>query len=142
MPAYALSVAQQNRRLGERFIARSDLECRKWAGPLPGAPPGALGTSGCGPVPKLILGLEMVARSPVVDRTGLAGSYEWSLYLSLQELPLLAQPPQRFVEPPASGPLPVWATRLREQLGLSVETTRAPVTVLVIDAIQQPIENQ
>ena len=80
-------------------------------------------------------------RGPVVDNTGLTGVYEWSFYFSREGLPLLAQPAEPFVESPASDPLPSLTSALRDQLGLRVDTTRAQVKVLVIDAIQQPSEN-
>lgn len=37
--------------------------------------------------------------------------------------------------------LPEFTTALDEQLGLELESTRAPVDVLVIESVQQPIEN-
>ena len=36
---------------------------------------------------------------------------------------------------------PSLITALREQLGLRLESTRAPVEVLVIDSVQKPTEN-
>ena len=73
----------------------------------------------------------------VVDRTGLNGDWDFDLaYSDLQQgaLPVAnAQP----VDPNA----PSLFTALQEQLGLKLESTRAPVDVLVIDKVSQPTEN-
>ena len=60
---------------------------------------------------------------PVIDNTGLPGYYEFSL---------------DFPDDHAGGAL---FTALREQLGLKLESARAPVDVLVIDHVEHPTEN-
>jgi uncharacterized protein (TIGR03435 family) len=77
--------------------------------------------------------LDYVAGRTIVDRTGLPGRFEFTL---------------RFA-PPAAGPAnsdapdapPLLFTALQEQLGLRLDTTRAPVNTLVIDHIERPTEN-
>jgi uncharacterized protein (TIGR03435 family) len=61
----------------------------------------------------------------VVDRTGLAEAYDFTLEWSTQE----------------DGSAPSLVTAVREQLGLRLEQQKAPVEVLVIDAIERPTEN-
>jgi uncharacterized protein (TIGR03435 family) len=69
--------------------------------------------------------------SKVVDRTGLAGRYDFSLDLT----PYL----------PADGERPdlpgMMVTAIREQLGLKLAATRAPVGVLVVDHVEKPSPN-
>ena len=66
---------------------------------------------------------------PVVDRTGLQGPYD----LELTYIPDSAVA--------AASNAPSLLTALREQLGLRLESTRAPVDVVVIDGVQPPSEN-
>ncbi|HLJ77719.1 MAG TPA: TIGR03435 family protein [Acidobacteriaceae bacterium] len=68
----------------------------------------------------------------IVDKTGLTGRYSYSLHWSPQRLN--AQP-----DPEADGP-PLF-TALREQLGLRLEPAKAPVQIVVIDAIANPTPN-
>jgi len=76
----------------------------------------------------------------VVDRTELAGSFDFELTFD----PSLAAP-----APPGAqlGPAlrddtpPSIVTALREQLGLKLDPTRAPVEVLIVDSAEPPTEN-
>ena len=63
----------------------------------------------------------------VVDRTGLSGSYDFSLEWAPDEA--------------SDSAAPSLVTALREQLGLRLESQKAPVEVLVIDRLQRPSEN-
>ena len=63
----------------------------------------------------------------VVDRTGLSDSYDFKLEWAPDETP--------------DSPAPSLVTALREQLGLSLETQKSPVEVLVIDSLERPSEN-
>jgi len=60
----------------------------------------------------------------ILDRTGLTGAYD----LTLKWDPTDATGPSLF-------------TAIQEQLGLKLESTKAPVEVLVIDHIERPSEN-
>jgi uncharacterized protein (TIGR03435 family) len=64
----------------------------------------------------------------VVDRTGLAGEYDFSLTWTSD----VSRPPS----PGDSGPSIF--TALQEQLGLKLDSQRGPVEVLVIDRVEQP----
>jgi len=74
----------------------------------------------------------MVGR-PVVDRTGLAGRWDF----------LLTYTPDALLRagelPPADSP--DLFTALREQLGLKLEATTGPVEMFVIDRLEPPSEN-
>ncbi len=68
-------------------------------------------------------------RRPVLDRTGLVGTFDFKLEWA----------PQADVAADASGPSIF--TALDEQLGLRLESTKGPVDVLVIDRVEKPSEN-
>jgi len=69
----------------------------------------------------------------VVDKTGLTGEYDFELKWT--------------PDLPAGGPVdaapagPSLFTALEEQLGLRLQTGRAPLDVLVIDKVEKPSEN-
>ena len=80
-----------------------------------------------------------VLERPVVDQTGLTDRYDFTLEW-------------RPDPPPAAGPNPPalpqnvedrpdLLTAMRQQLGLKVESGKAPVEVLVIDKVSKPTEN-
>lgn len=69
---------------------------------------------------------------PVLDRTGLDGTFD---------LDLTYTPDNPVVDASNALNAPSLMTALREQLGLRLDSTRAPVEVLVIDRVQQPTEN-
>jgi uncharacterized protein (TIGR03435 family) len=74
---------------------------------------------------------------PVVDETGLSGRFDFTLEWS----------PETNGVPPASGePVPdpqgpSFQAALREQLGLKLESTKAPLRILVIDRVERPSQN-
>ena len=69
----------------------------------------------------------------VVDRTGLAGSWDFDLQFV---------PRNRGVDAsPADPDLPDFFTAVQEQLGLKLESTKGPVEVLVIDSVERPTED-
>jgi bla regulator protein blaR1 len=78
-----------------------------------------------------ILGYWQGIDRAVVDRTGLTGNFD----LRLEYTPQIAGS-----EPDASAPPPIFDA-VKQQLGLRMESTRAPVDVLVIDHVTQPSEN-
>jgi bla regulator protein blaR1 len=69
---------------------------------------------------------------PVVDQTGLAGTYDFSL----NWLPDRGGNSSGATEPPdAQGP--PFEEALKDQLGLKLKTTKAPIQTLVIDHVEQ-----
>jgi uncharacterized protein (TIGR03435 family) len=63
--------------------------------------------------------------APVIDRTGLPGTYAFELNFSTRE---------------DDGRPTIW-TALQEQLGLKLESIKAPIEVLVVDHIERPTAN-
>jgi uncharacterized protein (TIGR03435 family) len=70
----------------------------------------------------------------VVNRTNLDGLYRISLNFSV----VFPQQPD-FVPPQGSGP--DIKTALEEQMGLTLESTKAPIEMLVIDHMEKPDAN-
>jgi uncharacterized protein (TIGR03435 family) len=75
--------------------------------------------------------LSFLLSAPVVDGTGLNGSYNFSLDFTNPQ-----DPRPRQVDSP-----PDLFAALQEQLGLKLEAKKAPVPILVIDRIDRPSEN-
>jgi uncharacterized protein (TIGR03435 family) len=78
---------------------------------------------------------ELVGR-PVIDRTGLKGRYDIDLDATLNWDHLVAPGPSDLV-----GVNSVIFTALQEQLGLKLDSSRAPVEIIVIDSAERPSEN-
>jgi uncharacterized protein (TIGR03435 family) len=80
------------------------------------------------------------AGRPVVDKTGLTGRYDLHLEYTRDDsvrLNGMSQP----VPPPSDSAGPSIFTALQEQLGLKLSPDKAPLNVVVIDAVQKPTEN-
>ena len=151
MPVYALVLAKPG-TLG-RDLKKSEVDCdaiqgarftaaaRGEAAPPPvkadgrprcgfagvqGGGPGAPGGIQAGGIPmwQLANRLTRFVERTVVDRTGLEGYYDWQLLFS---------PPG---SPDQSGGSVF--TALQEQMGLKLESTRAPVEVWVVDHVERP----
>jgi bla regulator protein blaR1 len=79
------------------------------------------------------------AGRPVIDRTNLSGNWRFLMKFA-QERPQGAPLPPG--EPVAADPdAPSFFTALQEQLGLKLESTRAPFDVTVIDAVEHPTDD-
>jgi uncharacterized protein (TIGR03435 family) len=149
-PVYALMLARPDGRLGPD-IKKSDLDCEaiqaaRRAGSKEAFPVTSNGAPACGmsmrgeqgmtvllgsrPLSALASSLGSPTGRVVVDKTGLKGNYDVTL---------------RYVERPSAdappGTPPEIFTALQEQLGLKLETDRAPLKILVIDRIERPTEN-
>ncbi len=73
-------------------------------------------------------GLAAIPR-PVIDRTGLVGSYDFTLHW--------IQSPDAETDDNADS----FHKALKDQLGLELKPARAPVDILVIDHVERPSEN-
>jgi uncharacterized protein (TIGR03435 family) len=89
----------------------------------------AMGMSGIVPA------LSSILHRTVVDKTGLMGLYD----VKLQWTPEGGVVPAPDVPVDRDGPS--LFTAIQEQLGLNLESAKAPVEVLVIDSVQRPSEN-
>jgi uncharacterized protein (TIGR03435 family) len=81
---------------------------------------------------------------PVVDQTGLSGNDDVSVEFSMEatrnamRVASTSAAPDAAAEPP---PGITFMDAVREQLGLKLESTKAPVPMLVIDHMERPSEN-
>ena len=78
---------------------------------------------------------------PVVDRTGITGRFDFTLTWTPDDsqfggLGVRVPPPSTAADAP-----PGLFTAIQEQLGLKLESTKAPVDVLVVDRVERPSEN-
>ncbi len=83
---------------------------------------------------------------PVVDRTGLAGSYQVAFDLSTNEMALGQRPAEPGSQPTGSPEVsdPAGGTIFRsvQQLGLRIERAKASVPIVVVDSVEkQPAAN-
>ena len=138
-PAYALVVARADRKLGKQ-IDPSNVDCVAVlkammaggrGGPPPTAPAVTPSSLAAGPgsvvardvsIQQLAQLLSVQLQRQVVDRTGLTGVFStWRSRLSRRTIPI----GRRF-------------SPRQEQLGLKLESQRAPLEVLVVDGVEQP----
>jgi uncharacterized protein (TIGR03435 family) len=149
LPVYALKVARADGRLGPKMQpATFDCAGARSRGESPPPPAGDRPVCGAQANPgRLMVGgyaiadfarnLAGFAGRPIVDRTGLTGTYNFELIWTPDEAP-----------PPGIA-LPAWydpngpslVTAVQEQLGLKLEATTGPVEVLVIDSAAKPVED-
>ena len=78
---------------------------------------------------------------PVVDQSGLSGRYDFTVTFTPDpaQAALIGGPP-----PPAADnrdAAPDLFTAFQQQLGLKLESIKAPVDVMVIDKVEKPSEN-
>jgi len=78
---------------------------------------------------------------PVVDKTGLAGEFDFTLRWTPDETQFAGMGVH--VPPPVDNPSapPELFTAIQEQLGLRLEAQKIPSEVLVIDRVERPSEN-
>ena len=147
LPAYELVVT----RPGAAGLRKSDVDCDALfaAGqvtrPEPGVRPrcgitnGPVGVSGdtglmagAFSMSQFAQFLQRVGR-PVIDKTGLAGRYDFDLAFAPLAPPTAGAP--------ADPSRPTIFVALEEQLGLKLQPTNGPLDVIVIDSIEQPVSD-
>jgi uncharacterized protein (TIGR03435 family) len=149
-PVYALVLARADGRLGPN-IKKSDLDCdaiqaARRAGSKEAFPETSNGAPACGmsmrgeqgmtvllgarPLSALAGPLSSPSGRVVVDKTGLKGNYDMTLRYVDRPSP----------NAPPDAPPDIF-TAVQEQLGLKLESDRAPLKILVIDRIERPTEN-
>jgi uncharacterized protein (TIGR03435 family) len=107
--------------------------------------PGNISVHGDGQEMKqLIELLTQMAGRYIRDKTGLTGRYDFDMRLDLQALLAMAQGMGMNVPAGAAANIPQadgssLMTALSEQLGLKLDSVRAPVDVLVIDSVEAPV---
>jgi uncharacterized protein (TIGR03435 family) len=151
---YALTFARSDRKTGAGLrnapdqcaASMRELSGASPAAPRSGPPPCSFG----GPPGKLIgtgvpIGwfanvLSATVGRPVIDKTGLAGTFDIELNFdpaSAAQAPPGAPPGP----PPIDETKPSIFTALQEQLGLKLEPTRGAIDVLVVDRAERPTPN-
>jgi uncharacterized protein (TIGR03435 family) len=150
LPVYALVMARSDGRMGPKLV-RSSVDCAATSGrgntPPVSRPtnterptcgmrtsPGNL-TAGAVPVALLVNILGPLVNRPILNRTGLTGSFDIDLTWTPDQ-PL--QRPPGADEPPVDPNGPSIFTAVQEQLGLKLESTTGPIDVVVIDSVQHP----
>jgi uncharacterized protein (TIGR03435 family) len=148
---YTLTFARSDRKTGAGLRSVPD-QCAETMKQLTGATPAPqrTGPPPCtfgGPPGKLIgTGVTMAmfanvlsnsAGRPVVDRTGLMGSFDFEL--TFDPASAAQAPPGAPIGPvPRNDSQPSIFTALQEQLGLKLESARGPIDVLVVDQAERP----
>ena len=79
----------------------------------------------------------------VRDKTGLTGRYDFAMKMDLQAVLALAQRMGATI-PAAAANIPQsdgssLMTAVNDNLGLKLESTKGPVTVVVIDSVEAPV---
>ena len=159
LPIYALTLARSDKKLGDG-LRPSTVDCAAMRGrgarmgpppapPPPGPlPPGERPPCGMRVAPNQVVAgaatlaqltqmLSQFTQRIVIDRTGLTGSFDIDLTFTPERMPQGAPPPG--APPLTIDPNgPSLFTAVQEQLGLKLESDRAPVEVLVIDHVERP----
>jgi uncharacterized protein (TIGR03435 family) len=97
-----------------------------------------LGIANAVPIANLVNRLSLLLGQPVVDRTGLKGTYQYTLRFSESSLAVASQPPGSAA---ANSDAPSVFAALQDQLGLKLESAKAPIDTITIDHIEEPTPN-
>src|SRR5262249_45720691 len=137
-------------------LRRSAADCAAPPPPTPGDRSNACGVMGPAPGSDFSAGKAVMAfrgmtmdglarfwtpalRRMVINRTGLDGYYDFECEPTAEFGP--PPPPPGVPDPFDRANFPSAFTVLREQLGLKMESTRAPVDVLIIEAAEKPSDH-
>ncbi len=85
------------------------------------------------------LGLTRILGRMVIDKTGITGSYDMRLELRTEDYPPVTAGNAQMPASATAGAAVLAA--IEPQLGLKLESGKAPVNVLVIDSVQRPSAN-
>jgi uncharacterized protein (TIGR03435 family) len=149
LPAYALVLARKDGKLGRGLTASKEGGCEQRdpsAYPQKGAP----GVINCGEIriqARAVRGVDVqlsrlapllsrLVGHRVVDGTGLPGNFDINMEWTPDAMQLPPDSPK-----PTTEVGPSIFTALQEQLGLKLESRKAPAEVLVIEHVERPSEN-
>ena len=91
---------------------------------------------------QIVTYLDRLMDRPVIDQTGLAGSFDMELHFSPESVPRTVSPAIAGSAPePRVSEDPSIFTAIQEQLGLKLESSKETVEILVIDSARRPTEN-
>jgi bla regulator protein BlaR1 len=137
LPVYELVIAKGGSKIQESkpsdpaTAGRGGMGLRGRGGPL---------TAHEAPISNLVGLLSMLLNRTVVDKTGLAGKYDFTLNWTPDESNDPNFFPSSTGQPPDPAGPSIFAA-LQEQLGLKLEAGKGPVQVIVIDHIEKPSGN-
>ncbi|HUK35208.1 MAG TPA: TIGR03435 family protein [Vicinamibacterales bacterium] len=147
LPVYALVRTRNDGTFGPQFKTPS--ECARPPQDQPATPPpvqpaaptcankvlpGTMSSRGATMV-TLTVNLSVFVARTVIDRTGFAGRFDYDLRWTPDPTSPIRDNPDRATGDPNG---PSLFTALEEQLGLSLESTKGPVDVLIIDHVEKP----
>jgi len=140
IPVYALTVAKGGHKLtlGENGVCADAIKAGKSCGDILIPPYGSAMNNM--PIGAMLNGLTRRAGRPVIDTTGLTGRYDVNVTwlpdgVKLEDVDVTNVPPA--FRPQDMGMFEA----LERQAGLKLESTHAPIPVLVIDSVSEPDEN-
>ena len=153
MPVYALVLARSDGRLGPQ-LKRSSVDCAalraqaQRTGVIPAEArtcdvQGRIGSiqMGGSPIADVTPLFSTRLQRTVIDRTGLTGAWDLALTYTPEPSQIAAGALGPGVAPAFDPNGPSIFTAVQEQLGLKLESTRAPVDVLVIERAEFAPEN-
>lgn len=83
----------------------------------------------------------LVLDRPVVNQTGLTGKYDFHFTFTPDESEFNGHPPSMPAQTDAANTAPNLFDAMQQQLGLKLESQKAPVDVIVIDHVEHPSPN-
>ena len=90
----------------------------------------------------ILVSLAAIVGRLVFDRTGLTGSFNFTLTWTPDQIPTgYDKKAGALGLPPADPNGPSIVTALQEQLGLKLDAQKGPVDTLFIDRVEHPVEN-
>lgn len=142
---FTMTLVRRDGAPGLALLRRDDCANPLTRPKRPDPPAGAATSGGCGSMSRLADVVTMMLDTPVIDRTGIAGTFDYALFysradfrlpraLALGATPILASRP-------ADDVFPSLREAIRDQLGLTLEPVRGPLRVLVVDSVEQPTDN-
>ena len=133
LPVYAMSVAKGGPKLKE-FVFDPAVPASARRGGGVQMSMGMIAAHEC-TIPYFLSMLSRQLGRTVIDRTGLTGNYDFTLRWSPDNSATSAS------EGAQADTLPSIFTAVQEQLGLKLESTKAPASVLVVDHLERPSQN-
>ena len=133
LPVYAMSVAKGRPKLKE-FVFDPAVPASARRGGGVQMSMGMIAAHEC-TIPYFLSMLSRQLGRTVIDRTGLTGNYDFTLRWSPDNSATSAS------EGAQADTLPSIFTAVQEQLGLKLESTKAPASVLVVDHLERPSQN-
>jgi uncharacterized protein (TIGR03435 family) len=134
LPVYVLSIAKGGPKLNSNGSSISNLRpgtLRVGRGVLVGAQIS---------MNSMVQALSQTMDRQIVDKTGLSGNYDFDLKWNPDQVATpLSDPDGEHAQPLADAP--TIFTALRDQLGLRLDSSKAPTEVLVIDQVETPEAN-